>query len=115
VYLENAEQEDPEVILLVVTNETSSCLHVALTCANNDIENAKVVCAQAVLYRITVDDPSLYFWVYDNRSQAAFFCLCDPIRGDLEDISHYSVQENADKVAEWLKKLHISNAEVLSR
>jgi malonyl CoA-acyl carrier protein transacylase len=100
---------------MVIINESNSCFHMAITGTNTDIENAKAVCSQAVLYRSTEDDPDLYCSVYDNRTQKVFFCLCDPAKQEFEDASCYSMQGEADKVIEWLKTYIVSNAEVLRR
>jgi malonyl CoA-acyl carrier protein transacylase len=100
---------------MVIINESNSCFHMAITGTNTDIENAKAVCSQAVLYRSTEDDPDLYYSVYDSRTQKVFFCLCDPAKQEFEDVSCYSMQGEADKVTEWLKTYIVSNAEVLRR
>jgi malonyl CoA-acyl carrier protein transacylase len=98
---------------MVVVGQRKSCFHMAITGTNADIENAKEVCAQAVLYRSAEDNPDLYYSVYDSRTQKVFFCLCDPAKQEMEDVSCYSMQGEADKVSEWLKTCIVSNAEVL--
>jgi hypothetical protein len=87
----------------------------AITGTNTNTENAKEVCAHAVLYRSAEDDPDLYYSVYDSRTQKVFFCLCDPAKKRFEDVSCYSMQGEADKVSERLKTYMVSNAEVLRR
>lgn len=103
---------------MVVVNERNSCFHTAIAGTtgskhNTDIENAKAVCAQAVLYRSAEDDTNLYYSVYDSGTQEVFFCLCDPAKQEFEDVSCHSMQEEADKVSEWLKTYIVLNAEVL--
>lgn len=98
---------------MVIGNENNSCFHMAVTDTNTDIENAKAVCSQAVLYRSTGDDPDLYHAVYDSLMQMVSFCRCSPSREDLEDVSCYSIQREAGKVAQWLKTYIVSNAKVL--
>lgn len=113
MYMETPEQDDPEVTVIVVENESKSCFHVAITCTNTDIENAKAICSQAVLHRSTGDDPDLYHAVYDSLTQLVFFCLCSPSKEDHEDVSYYSMHSEASKIARWLKTYIVSNAEVL--
>ncbi|KAH8710283.1 hypothetical protein GQ44DRAFT_434805 [Phaeosphaeriaceae sp. PMI808] len=112
--IEESDQNDPEVLVIVVKNDHKICFHIAVTCSNTDIENAKAVCSQAVLYRTMENDPEVYFSVYDSRNQVVFFCLCDPSKQEFEDVSYYSVQVEAGKIAEWLKTYIVSNMEVLS-
>jgi hypothetical protein len=113
VCIEESEQDEPEVVVMLVQNERSVCFHMAVTRTNTEIEDAKAVCSQAVLYRTKEDDPSLYFAVYDSRTQMVYFCLCDPFEQTFEDVSHYSVQIEADLIAERLKTHIESNATVL--
>jgi hypothetical protein len=113
VRIEESEQDEPEVVIMLVQNERRACFHMAVTRTNTEIEDAKAVCSQAVLYRTKEDDPSLYFAVYDSRTQMAHFCLCDPFEQTFEDISHYSMQSEAELIAERLKTHIKSNATVL--
>jgi hypothetical protein len=98
---------------MVIVDERKSCFHMAITGTDTNIENAKEVCAQAVLYRSAEDDPELYYSVYDSRTEKVFFCLCDPAKKGFEDVSCYSMQGEADKVSEWLKTYIVLNAVVL--
>ncbi|KAH7068576.1 hypothetical protein FB567DRAFT_555441 [Paraphoma chrysanthemicola] len=82
---EELDEDDP-VIVMVMMNESNSCFHMAITGTNTDIENAKAICAQAVLYRSAEDDPELHFSVYDSRTQKIFFCLCVPVKQEFEDV-----------------------------
>jgi malonyl CoA-acyl carrier protein transacylase len=111
--IEEPEQDDPEVIVMVVENESNTCFHMAITGINADIDNAKAVCSQAVLYRSSEDDPDLYYSVYDSLTQMVFFCLCNPSKQEFEDMTCYSMHREANKVAQWLKTYIVSNAEVL--
>jgi hypothetical protein len=114
-YTEESEQDNPEVIVMVIVDERKCCFHMAITSTNTDIENAREVCAQAVLYKSAEDDPDLYYSVYDSRTQKVFFCLCAPAKQEFEDVSCYSMQGEADKVSEWLKTYIVSNTEALRR
>lgn len=113
IYTDELEQDEPEVIVIVVTNESNSCFHMAITGSNTDLENAKAVCSQAILYRSSKDDPDLYCFVYDGLTQTVSFCLCSSSKQEFEDMSCYSMQRERDRVAEWLKTYIVSNAEVL--
>jgi hypothetical protein len=113
-YTEEPEQEDLEVIVMVVGNESNSCFHMAITGTNTDIENAKAVCSQNILYKSKEDDPDLYYSVYASLTQTVF-CLCSPSKQEFEDVSCYAMQRDTDKVAECLKTYIFSNAEVLRR
>jgi hypothetical protein len=114
-YLEESEHEDAEIIIIVIGNERNSCFHMAITSSNTNIENAKAVCCQAVLYRSTEDDCNLYYAVHDSHTQRVFFCLCNPLHQEFEDVSCYSMQGETDKIVYWLKTYTTSNAEVLRR
>jgi hypothetical protein len=107
------EQDEPEVVIMLVQNERNTCFHIAVARTNTNIDDAKAVCSQAVLYRTKEDDPSLYFAVYDSCTQTVYFCLCDPFKQTFEDISQYSMQNEAGVIAERLKAYTDSNARVL--
>lgn len=100
---------------MVIKNKRNSCFHMAITCTNTDIKNAKTVCSQAILYRSTEDEHNLYYAVYDSHAQMVFFCLCNPSQQEFEDVSHYSMQGEAGKIAMRLETYTVSNAEVLRR
>ncbi|KAH7061832.1 hypothetical protein BKA63DRAFT_497678 [Paraphoma chrysanthemicola] len=112
-HIKESEQDDPEVIVIVVENESKSCFHLAITGTNTDIENAKAVCSQAILERSSKDDPDLYYAVYDSHTQIVFYCLCSPSTQEFDDVSYHSMQGEADQVAEWLKAFIVVNAEAL--
>ncbi|KAI1676344.1 DUF3435 domain containing protein [Pyrenophora tritici-repentis] len=114
-YIEELEQGDSEVIVIAIKNESTYCFQMAITGTNTDVENAKAVCSQAVLYRSTRDDPDLYHAVYDGLTHMVSFCRCSPSKEDIEDVSCYSMHREASKIAQWLKTYIISNAEVLRR
>jgi hypothetical protein len=112
-YTEEQEQDELEVMVMVVKNESNSCFHVGITGGNTDLENAKAVCAQAILYRSSEDNPDLYYSVYDSLTQMVSFCLCSPSKLEFQDVACYSMRREADKVAQRLKTYIVSNAEVL--
>ncbi|KAJ5063702.1 hypothetical protein J3E74DRAFT_287990 [Bipolaris maydis] len=112
-YIEEPEQEDSEVIIIVIKNESMYCFQVAIAGTNTDVENAKAVCSQAILYRSTRDDPDLYHAVYDSLTHMVSFCRCSPSKEDIEGVSCYSMHREASKVTQWLKTYIVSNAEVL--
>jgi hypothetical protein len=115
IHLEKPEQNDPGDILMVVDNESTSWFHVAIMGTNTHSENAKEVCAQAILYKNKEDDPDLFYSVYDSLTQTVLFCLCSSSRQDFEDISCYSMHREADKIVKLLKAYIVSNTEVLHR
>ena len=98
---------------MVVQNARHSCFHIATTWANTDLENAEAVCSQAILYRSSEGDASLYFAVCDSRTQIVYFRLCDTSVETIEDVSSYFMQSKAGRIVEWLE-IHIdSNAMIL--
>ena len=78
VHVEEPEQAAPEVVVMSICDGRAHCFHIAMTRCDTDIENAKVVCSQEVLYRSTDSDPLLYFAVYDRCSHRVSFGLLDP-------------------------------------
>jgi hypothetical protein len=113
VCVEQAEQDEPEIVITLVQNEHNICFHMAVTQTNTEIEYAKAVCSQAVLCRTKEDDPSLYFAVYDSRTRMVYFCLCDPFEQTFEDVSHHSMQSEANLIAKRVQIYIDSNATVL--
>jgi hypothetical protein len=105
--------DEPEVDIVLVKDERNNCFHIALARKNTNIENAKAICFQAVLYYTNEEDPSLYFAVYDTCTQMVHFCLCDPFQQTFEDTSCYSIQTAAEVIAKWLRVYTDSNAAVL--
>jgi hypothetical protein len=114
VDIDDSEVDDPDVVIMLIKNGCNSCFHIAVPWNNSDIENAKAVCSQAILYRTKEDDPDLYFAIYDIRAQMVSFCLCSPSQEAFEDVSQYFIQREGERVAERLKVYIVSNAEVLS-
>jgi hypothetical protein len=112
--IEKGVLEDPEVLLVLIKNGRRSCFHLAVTGTNTDIENARMVCAQAILSRTRQHDPALYFAVYDTWAHVVHFCLFIPSREELEDVACYSMHKEADQVGQYLKKYIVWNAGVLS-
>jgi hypothetical protein len=99
---------------MVVKNDSSTCLHVAITGTNTDLENANDVCCQAILYRSTEDDPDLHYSVYDSLTQTLYFRLFSPSGQVSENVSYHPMREE-DEIAEWLKICIVLNAEDLRR
>lgn len=108
VCIEDKHQNNPKVVITVILKGHTSCYHIAETCANTDLENAKAVCSQAILYRTSKGDASLHFAVCDNHTRTVYFCLCDPSRLTFEDVSHYSLPGEAEQIAEWLRAYNYS-------
>jgi hypothetical protein len=106
--------DSPEVFLVLVKTGRKSCFHLAVTGTNADIENAKMVCAQAVLCRTEEHDPAVYFAVYDTRAYVVYFCRFIPSQQELEDVSSYSMRKEANQVGQWLKTYIVVNASVRS-
>jgi hypothetical protein len=136
LWIEESEQEDPEVVVMFIKKGPKSCFHIAITCTNTDITctntdiactntditctntdivNADAVCSQAILCGSTEDGPSVYYAVYDSRTQMVFFSLCHPSQQESENVSHHSMQREETEVAELLKRYIVSNALVLYR
>ncbi|KAF2691561.1 hypothetical protein K458DRAFT_425499 [Lentithecium fluviatile CBS 122367] len=115
IQVEELEQDVPEVVIMSICDTRAFCFHVAITWSIPDIENAKAVCSQAVLYRSTDNDPLLYFAVYDRHTQTLYFCLLDPAQQTYEDMIHYSTQHQDGEAATRLQTYVASNAEALRR
>jgi hypothetical protein len=97
--IKEPEQDNPEVIIMVVKNESNSYFHMAITGINASINNAKAVCSQAVLYRSLEDNPDLYYSIYDSLTQIVFFCLCSPSKQEFGDMAYYLMHREVSKVA----------------
>jgi hypothetical protein len=96
-----------------ICDRRSLCFHIATTYINTDIENAKLVCAHAALYRSTDNDPPLHFAVYDRDTRMLYFCLLDPKQRTFEDLAQFEMPRQATQVAERLQACVASNAEAL--
>ncbi|KAF2786383.1 hypothetical protein K505DRAFT_380314 [Melanomma pulvis-pyrius CBS 109.77] len=107
------EDEVPEVVVVSIKKGTTICFHIAATYTNPDIENAKEVCSQAVLYRSTENDPLLHFAVYDRHTQTCCFCMLDPKELHFDHVAEFQLLGQATRVAATLKDLVASNAQVL--
>jgi hypothetical protein len=113
VCIEESEQDAPEIVVMSISDGRTICFHIAITCTNADIENAKEVCSQAILYRSTENDPHLFFAVYDCLTQKLYFCLLDPLQQAYENITHYTTQDQAGEAVTRLQTYIASNAEAL--
>ena len=96
---EDLEDNDSDISILSISNGRDVCFHIAVTDGNTDIEEAKDVCSQAVLYRSLKDDPDLHFAVYDRGSQTIHLCLLHPGEEEYEDVSNCSMHGQAEGVA----------------
>ena len=115
VCVESSEQKDPEVAITLIQKGCTSCFHMAATWANPDIEHAKAVCSQAILERTDERDANLFFAVHDSYTDTVHFCLCDPSQQTFEDVSQYSIRNEAKSIVKCLKIYVQSNAEVLQK
>jgi hypothetical protein len=113
ICIEKSEQEAPEVVIMSICDERALYFHIAITCANTDIENAKTICSQAAIYYSTDDDPLLYFAVYDRYTQVLYFGLLDPEQKTYEDVVEFQMPWEENHVAARLQAYLASNAEVL--
>lgn len=104
-----------DVLIILIKHRHHTCFHTAVTCGNNDIENAKAVCCRTVLYRMTQGDADVYFAILDVRLQVVYFCLCSPSQQEFEDASQHFMQGQAGRVIKKLKTHIASNADVLSK
>jgi hypothetical protein len=106
VVVETSESDGEAASLLAIHNERKLCF--LMLFSHMDIEDAKAVCAQAVLYNSTPDDCLLYYAVYDFPTRMAHFCLCDPRGETFEDVAKHSMRSHAGQVATLLR-IHISS------
>jgi hypothetical protein len=113
IYMEESELAVPEVVVMSIRDERTICFHIAITYTNADMENAKAVCSQAVLYNSTENDAYLYFAVYDCFTQMGCFCLLDPKEQTYEDVAQFQRSRQEMQVAERLQAYVASNAEAL--
>ncbi|KAF3017898.1 hypothetical protein E8E12_000172, partial [Didymella heteroderae] len=67
--LDDSEGGNPDVLIILIEHGRNNCFHIVVPWSNDDIENAKAVCSQAILYRTKQDDADLYFAVFDIRVQ----------------------------------------------
>lgn len=107
--------DNPDVLIILINHGCQTCFRIAVPRGNNDIENAKAVCCQAVLYRTTQGDADVYFAVLDIRLQAVYVCLCSPSQQEFKDVSQHFIQGQAGRAVERLKTYIVSNAYVLSK
>jgi hypothetical protein len=114
MHWDGADADNLDMLIVLINHEHNTCFHIALTCGNNDIKDAKAICCQAVLYRTTQDDADVYFAVFDIFLQTAHFCLCNPSQQEFEDISRHAMEQEAERVVERMKTYIVSNANILS-
>ena len=113
MHWDGTDEDNPDVLIMLIKHGHRTCFHIAVTCGNNDIEDAKAVCCQAVLYRTTQGDADVYFAVLDIGLQAVRFCLCSPSQQEFEDVSRHAVEQEAERIVERMKTYIVSNADVL--
>ena len=113
ICVEKPEQDVPEVVLMSISDGRAHCFHIAMTGSNTDIENAKAVCAQEILYRSTDSDPLLFFAAYDRCSRMVYFGLLDPRQQTCEDIAQFHMPCQGTQIAKRLQACVASNAEAL--
>jgi hypothetical protein len=113
IYLEESEPAVPEVVVMSIRNGRTIGFHIAFTCTNTDIENAKAVCSQAVLYRSTGNDALLYFAVYHCPTQMVYFCRLDPKEQTFDNVELFPMPCQEAHVAARLRAYVASNVEVL--
>jgi spore germination protein YaaH len=108
---ENTAQDGLETAVVAISNQRSICFHTAWT--NGDVEDAKGICAQAVLYRSTPQCPHLYYAVYNSCTRMFYFCLLDPKEQEYTDIATYSLEHQETRMLAALETYVTSNAQVL--
>ncbi|KAL5400403.1 hypothetical protein PMIN03_012407 [Paraphaeosphaeria minitans] len=111
--VEGQEQDVSEVIILCIIRDRNICFYIAITCTNTDIENAKAVCSQAVVYRSTYNDPNLYLAVYDTATQMVWFCLLNSAQLEYEDVAYKSMERQASEATEMFQAFLASSSQVL--
>jgi hypothetical protein len=113
IYMEEPQPDIQEVIVISIYDRCALCFHIAITHTNTNIENANVVCSQAIIYRSTENDPLLHFAVYDPYTKTLYFCLLDPEQRTFEDVAQFQMPWQEAQVAEKLHACVASNAEAL--
>jgi spore germination protein YaaH len=108
---ENTTQAGLETAIVAISNQRNICFHTAWT--NGDVEDAKDICAQAVLYRSTPRCPHLYYAVYNSRTRTFYFCLLDPNEQEHTDVATYSLEHQEERMLAALETYVTSNAQVL--
>lgn len=93
----------------------TTCFHIAITGTNKDLENAKVVCSQALIYWTSDKNPPLHFAVYDRHTQKLYFCLLDPKDLTLEDVEQFEMPSQETQVAAKLQAHVASNVKALQK
>jgi hypothetical protein len=106
--------DNPDVLIVLIKHGHRTCFHIAVLYGNDDIDNTKAVCCQAVLHRTTQGDADVYFAVFDIGLQMVHFCLCSPSQQEFEDVSRHAMEQEAERIVERLKTYITSNADVLS-
>lgn len=114
MHLDESEGNNPDVLVILIKHGHNICFHIVVPWGNDDIENAKALCSQAVLHRTEENDADLYFAVFDIRVQAVYFCLCSPSQLEFEDVSQHIMQREVERMVERLKTYIVSNSDVLS-
>ena len=109
--------EEPEDALqttvILISDGRHICFHLAVSQNNADIDDAKAVCAQAVLYRSTPYNASLYFAVYNTSTQLVHFCSLDPAAQTYKDTKKYSMRSETSEAEARLQAFVASNSRVL--
>jgi spore germination protein YaaH len=108
---ENTAQAGLETAIVAISNQRNICFHTAWT--NGDVEDAKGICAQAVLYRSTPQCPHLYCAVYNSRTRTFYFCLLDPNEQEYTDVATYLLEHQEERMLAALETYVTSNAQVL--
>jgi hypothetical protein len=111
IVVEMPESDGKEVSLVAIHNEHKLCF--LMVVCPLDVEDAKAVCAQAVLHNSTPNDCTLYYAVYDVCRKTVHFCLCDPREQWFEDVAKHSMQSHAGLIAARLRLYISNNARVL--
>jgi hypothetical protein len=109
---EVTEQGDLGTAVVTISDVRKICFHTAWT--NGNIQDAKVICAQAVLYRSTPQHPHLYYAVYDSRTHTGHFCLFDPKEQEYTDVAIYSLENERERMLAALETYVTSNTQVLT-
>jgi hypothetical protein len=98
----SSEHNTSDLTMMAIHNERNVCFLVAIT--HTEVEDARVICAQAVLYNSTNnDDCNLYYAVCEVPAQIVHSCLCDPREEVYKSVSQYSMQSHADQAATCLR------------
>ncbi|KAF2105474.1 hypothetical protein BDV96DRAFT_592384 [Lophiotrema nucula] len=82
---------------LSISKDSVTAFHVLLL-QDGDIEDAKHIAAQEVLYKSTAMDAVLNFAIYHSTEGKVYFCAIDPHDMEMNDLANCSVQDMSNRL-----------------